>query len=73
MRAMAAMQTGLGSGLSPAGMALGLGDALGEQTRELTEEERKKRMQELQQRALMGPAGSAATAMLFGGSYGQPT
>lgn len=70
---MAVARAGLGPGLSPAGMALGLGDVLGEQAKDLTEEERKKRMQELQQRALMGPAGSPATAMLFGGSYGQPT
>lgn len=72
-RTVAAMQTGLSRGLSPAASALGLGlgDALSQQVQGETEEQRKKRMQAMQERSLMGPAGSPATAMLFGGSYGQ--
>jgi hypothetical protein len=56
---------------SPAGQSLGLnlpglGDALGDQTADQTEELRKKRMLELQQRQLLGPGGSAAASSLFG-------
>lgn len=56
--------------LSPAVDALGLGDALTEQVAGETEEQRRRRMQEIQQRKLMGSAYSPATASLFGGSFG---
>lgn len=55
------------AGLSPAVNDLGLGDMLGQQVAGETEEMRKKRMQQAQERALMGPAGSPATLALFGG------
>jgi hypothetical protein len=60
-------------GLSPAGQSLGLGGiaglgtTLGDQVAGETEEQRKKRMLELQQRQLLGPGGSAAASSLFGG------
>lgn len=57
-------------GLSPAGSDLGLGDMLADQVAGETEEQRKRRMQELQQRRLMGPAGTPATLALFGGAGG---
>jgi hypothetical protein len=53
-------------GLSPAGIALGLGDILGQQVAGETEEARKKRMAELQQKQQLGPAGSLAVTSLFG-------
>ena len=58
---------------SPAGQALGLnslpglGTALAGQTADDTEELRKRKMLEMQQRGLLGTGGSAATASLFGG------
>jgi hypothetical protein len=62
-------------GLSPAGQSLGLagipglGTALQGQTADETEELRRKRMLEMQQRALLGTGGSAAgTALGLGGS-----
>ena len=62
-------------GLSPVGQALGLGrtpglgDALAGQTGESVDELRRRRMQEEQQRALLGTTGSAAgTALGLGGS-----
>lgn len=51
---------------SPASMALGLGDMLAQQVAGETEEQRKKRMGELQQRQQLGPAGSLAVTSLFG-------
>jgi hypothetical protein len=57
---------------SPAGMSLGLnnlpglGTALAGQTADQTEELRKKRLLEMQQRQLLGPGGSAAASSLFG-------
>ena len=58
---------------SPAGQALGLnnlpglGTALAGQVGDETDELRKRRMQEEQQRALLGPGGgSPASASLFG-------
>ena len=57
---------------SPAGMALGLnslpglGTALADQSAESAEELRKRKMLEMQQRALLGPGGSAAASSLFG-------
>jgi len=53
-------------GLSPAGADLGLGDMLGQQVAGETEEMRKKRMAELQQKQMLGPAGSMAVTSLFG-------
>jgi hypothetical protein len=57
---------------SPAGQALGLnnlpglGSTLQGQVTDDTEELRKKRMLEAQQRQLLGPGGSAAASSLFG-------
>jgi hypothetical protein len=61
--------------MSPAGTALGLGnlggtglgDALTGQVADQTDELRRKRMLEAQQRGLLGPGGSAAATSLFGG------
>lgn len=57
-------------GLTPAVADLGLGDMLGQQVQDETEEMRKKRMQEMQQRSMMGSTGSPATLALFGGALG---
>jgi hypothetical protein len=55
-------------GLSPASAALGLGDQLANQVAGETDEQRRKRMQQLQLQQSMGPAGSlAVTALGFGG------
>lgn len=51
--------------------ALGLGDMLADQVSGETEEQRKRRIAELQQRSLMGPAVSPANQMLFGTGYSQ--
>lgn len=56
--------------LSPASMALGLGDQLAQQVAGETEEMRKKRMAELQQKQMLGPTGSMAVTSLFGGMNG---
>jgi len=45
--------------LSPAGSMLGLGDPLGQQVKDETEEERKRRLQMAQVRTAVGPAGMA--------------
>ena len=47
---------------------LGLGDMLGQQVKDETDEERKKRMQQMQQRSLMGPAASMLYPNGFGGT-----
>lgn len=62
----------LGRGLtpSPAVQSLGLGDALKDQVQDETEEQRKKRMRESQERSLMGDTGSLATLYLFGTGNG---
>jgi hypothetical protein len=52
--------------------ALGLGDQLGQQVAGETEEVRRKRMVELQQKQLLGPAGSLAVTSLFGSNGGMP-
>lgn len=52
---------------------LGLGDMLGQQVAGETEEMRKKRMAQMQDRRMMGPAGSPATLALFGGGLGGGT
>lgn len=53
-------------GLSPASADLGLGAGLSEQVAGETEEARKKRMAEMQQQQMLGPAGSLAVTSLFG-------
>lgn len=55
-------------GSSPAVSALGLGGSLSDQVKGETEEERKKRMKQMQEQSLMGTTGSPATMALFGGS-----
>jgi len=52
--------------------ALGLGDQLGQQVAGETDEIRRKRMLEAQQKQLMGPAGSMAVTSLFGTKGGMP-
>jgi hypothetical protein len=52
--------------MSPAGVDLGLGDMLSQQVVGETEEQRKKRMAQMQQNQMMGPAGSMAVTSLFG-------
>ena len=57
----------MGGGMS-AVESLGLGDMLRDEVSDETEELRKKRMQEQQNRGLMGPSGGALSPMmLFGG------
>jgi hypothetical protein len=51
---------------SPAAQDLGLGGTLTKQVAEETEEMRKKRMQEMQMKQQLGPAGSMAVTSLFG-------
>lgn len=46
---------------------LGLGSMLQDQVAGETEEQRKKRMQQMQEGKMMGPGGSPATLALFGG------
>jgi H+/Cl- antiporter ClcA len=61
---------------SPAGMSLGLnnlpglGSTLAGQVSDDTDELRKKKMLEAQQRALLGVGGSAAASSLFGSPFG---
>lgn len=45
---------------------LGLGDMLGQQVQDETEEQRKKRLAQIQQQQQLGPAGSLAVTSLFG-------
>lgn len=57
------------NGLSPIGAAatdLGMGDMLGQQVADETEEQRKKRMAEQARQQQLGPAGSLAVTSLFG-------
>jgi hypothetical protein len=64
------------SNMSPAGAQLGLGGipglgtALADQVGTDTEEMRRKRMLEAQQRQLLGPGGSPAAGALFGSALG---
>lgn len=46
---------------------LGLGGQLGQQVAGETDEERKKRMAQIQQARLLGPSGSMAVTSLLGG------
>jgi hypothetical protein len=48
------------------GVAADLG--FGQQVKDETEEQRRKRMMDLQQKQLLGPSSSLASATLFGGS-----
>jgi len=57
--------------ISPAGAALGHGDMLGQQVAGETEEQRKKRLAQMQASQTAGPAGSLAVTSLFG-SRGLP-
>lgn len=59
------------AGLTPAGADLGLGDMLSQQAAGETEEQRKKRMAEQQQKQLLGPTGSMSVTSLFGMSGGK--
>jgi len=56
----------LSEGLSPAAADLGLGGQLGEQVSDETEEQRKKRMQQIQLNQVMGPEQSLAAKTIFG-------
>lgn len=49
---------------------LGLGGMLQDQVGDETEEARKKRLKEIQDRQMGGPGGSLATMALFGGGMG---
>lgn len=51
--------------------ALGMGDMLGQQVLDETDEERKKRMAMMQQQQMLGPAGSLAVGSIFGGAGGR--
>ena len=69
------LNTGL---LSTAAMDLGLGGGLQQQVKDETDEERKKRLQLAQQRAMMGPAatmlgiqGMTSTGLTGGLGYGR--
>lgn len=55
---------------SPAVQSLGLGDALKNEVKDETDEVRKKRLRESQERSLMGPNGSLASLYLLGSGYG---
>ena len=57
--------------LGPAASDLGMGDALRSQVKDETDEERKKRMREAQQRALMGPAAQMLGIGGLGGAGGR--
>lgn len=57
-------------GIPGAASDLGLGGQLNQQVQDETEAERKKRMAQLQQRQMLGPAGSLAVTSLFGGAAG---
>jgi hypothetical protein len=60
-------------GLSPAASDLGLGGQLRDQVVGETEEQRKKRLLEMQQRQMLGPSGSLAVGSLFGSGLGAGT
>jgi hypothetical protein len=50
--------------------ALGLGNDLAKQVQNETDEERKKRMAQMQQQQSLGPAGSLAVTSIFGPTGG---
>jgi hypothetical protein len=47
-----------------------MGDMLGQQVQNETDEERKKRMAMMSQQQMLGPAGSLAVGSIFGGGKG---
>jgi hypothetical protein len=57
-------------GTSPAVQSLGLGGMLQNQVTSETDDERKRRIKQMQEESLMGTSGSPATMALFGGSGG---
>jgi hypothetical protein len=59
------------SALPSAATDLGLGDALGQQVAGETEEQRKKRMAQIQQAQLLGLSGSMAVTSLLGANGGK--
>ena len=61
-----------GPSMSPASMDLGLGGQLSQQVTGETDEQRKKRMAQMQQQQMMGPAGSMSVTSLFGSRGGAP-
>ena len=56
--------------MSPASADLGLGGMLSQQVSGETEDQRKKRMAEMQRQQQLGPSGSLAVSSLFGMSGG---
>lgn len=60
------MLSQISSGLSAAAGDLGLGGMLRDQVQNETEEERRKRMAQMQEQQTLGPAGSMAVNSLFG-------
>jgi len=65
------MADGMMGGMMDAVGSLGLGGKLGQQVAGETEEQRKRRMQQLQQAQLLGPAGSMAVTSLLGANGGK--
>jgi len=59
-------------GYAAADLGFGPGDALRGQVADDTEELRKKRMAQLSERQMLGPAGSLAVTSLFGSRGGMP-
>lgn len=53
-------------GMSAAGEALGLGNGLAQEVKDETDEQKKKRLAQMQTQQMLGQAGSLATTMLFG-------
>lgn len=60
------MLSQISSGLSAAAGDLGLGGMLRDQVQNETEEERRKRMAQMQEQQTLGPGGSMAVNSLFG-------
>lgn len=58
--------------LATTDLGMGMGDALREQVSSETEEQRKKRLLQIQERAQLGPGGSLAVTSLFGSRGGFP-
>lgn len=65
------MPSSTSSGFEGAVTDLGMGAALGQQVAGETEEQRKKRMAQIQQQQLLGPAGSMAVTSLLGANGGK--
>lgn len=58
------------TGFPSAADALGLGGNLSQQVKTETDEERKKRMAQIQQQQQLGPSGSMAVTSIFGPTGG---